>query len=388
MHVFESRRRLSVRHRRRRTQLQEFEVMSRTHRGFTIIELLVVVSIIALLVGILLPAIGKAREQAHLTKSQANLKQIGTAHVSYAAEYHDRQVTWCFDNLQTYGGAGQFTGGGGQTGQHLSIPGLYHPLMVLGYGQGGIWHLILSAESITPYVWGSNFGTFRIPNASALSRYMNGRFYDPIFYAPKDTAVISSVEKWWDHPNEYVENALTGGQKWPSYIMSPAAMFNPAVFMKNKSTNKYWTDPMTLATGYKSPSLSQATYPELKTHMIEHHWLQNRKRICNPAFTGGVYDGCTPYFFNASQESNAVALFYDGHIGMVGAETAQHDSQRTASQNGAGNAGLWSIDQPNLGGYNDNATGGYYMAQAFDWTSTSHTIFTIDGIKGRDLLPH
>jgi prepilin-type N-terminal cleavage/methylation domain-containing protein len=367
------------------TRTQKGKQVMKNHRGFTIIELLVVVSIIALLVGILLPAIGKAREQAQLTKSQANLKQIGTAHVSYAAEYADRQVTWCFDNLSQYGGAAQFNG---MTGAHASVPGLFHPLLVLGYGQGGIWHLILQAESIQPYVWGSNFGTFRICNASALSRYLNGRFYDPIFYAPKDTAVLASVEKWFDHPNEYVENALTGGQKWPSYIMSPAGMFNPAVFMKNTTTNKYYTDPLSLPTAFKSPGMSSATYPDLKTHMIEHHWLQNRKRPCNPAFTGGVYDGCTPYFFNASQESNAVALFYDSHIGSVGAETAQHDCQRVQAQNGPANAGLWSIDQPNGGGYIDNSVGGYYMAQALDWTSTSHTIFTIDGIKGRDLLPH
>ena len=52
-------------------------------RAFTIIELLVVVSIIALLVGILLPAIGKARDQALLTKSVANLKEIGTAHGTF-----------------------------------------------------------------------------------------------------------------------------------------------------------------------------------------------------------------------------------------------------------------------------------------------------------------
>ena len=54
-----------------------------TKRAFTIIELLVVVSIIALLVGILLPAIGKARDQGKLTISQANLRNLGTAHEAF-----------------------------------------------------------------------------------------------------------------------------------------------------------------------------------------------------------------------------------------------------------------------------------------------------------------
>ena len=82
--------------------------MSHRTRAFTIIELLVVVSIIALLVGILLPAIGKAREQAKLTQSQANLRNLATAHQSYAAEWADRQLTFINDNAASYGGFGSW----------------------------------------------------------------------------------------------------------------------------------------------------------------------------------------------------------------------------------------------------------------------------------------
>ena len=77
--------------------------MKDARTGFTIIELLVVVSIIALLVGILLPAIGKAREQAKLTMSQANLRQLATAHATYQAEWNDRQFTLINVNFATYG---------------------------------------------------------------------------------------------------------------------------------------------------------------------------------------------------------------------------------------------------------------------------------------------
>ena len=77
-----------------------------THRprAFTIIELLVVVSIIALLVGILLPAIGKARDQAKMSISQSNLRNLATAHQTYAAEWNDRQYTAVVDNIAAYAG--------------------------------------------------------------------------------------------------------------------------------------------------------------------------------------------------------------------------------------------------------------------------------------------
>ena len=76
----------------------------RASKGFTIIELLVVVSIIALLVGILLPAIGKARDNARVNTSKSNLRQLGIAHKTYAADWADRHFTLVRDNLGLYGG--------------------------------------------------------------------------------------------------------------------------------------------------------------------------------------------------------------------------------------------------------------------------------------------
>ena len=59
--------------------------MSRmSKRGFTLIELLVVMVIIALLVGLLLPALGRAREEARKTQCRSNLRQIGLAVNIYA----------------------------------------------------------------------------------------------------------------------------------------------------------------------------------------------------------------------------------------------------------------------------------------------------------------
>ncbi len=370
----------------------------RPQAGFTIIELLVVISIIALLVGMLLPAIGKARENARVNVSKNNLREIGTALKIYAVDWADRQITYVRDDLGLYGGnvvEYSIAIYGGAGGGQNSVDG-QHPPMIVGWGWSngeytGPWG-VFASEGNVPGFQALNFpdsplgsnaaghGWFRHGHQrKPLHDYLNGRFHDPVYYAPNDRVVMGKVEPCFEIPGEYALSESYGGLapedcimwvNYSSYCLSPAALFAPQAFSDN-GQGVYWTEPWKMPTGYRVPSFGQARYASLKTNVLEFRWLQNTKIPCNSAFFG-----CEPYYFNHSFQSYPVTLFYDGSVRLMGVLEAMSSDRRVAQQSGHG---LWSRDT-------SFGTDGYFIADGYDFASTSFHILTLDGIKGRDTV--
>ncbi|MHC5113699.1 MAG: type II secretion system protein [Planctomycetota bacterium] len=358
--------------------------MIHRRHAFTVIELLVVVSIIALLIGILMPALGKARDTAQVTVSQNNLRNLVVSHGSYINEWNDHQFSLIHDNISAYGNNGNeaFIAFGQATGSE-------HTPIYVGWGPNAAgngnfhWRLVSSgSDSYEPISFtgqsgsgGERFGAFRLLNVEAFHHYVSGRFYEPTFYAPKDRIVMESIQVGLESPHSFHYQGY-GNLQWSSYCFSPAAMYHPSVMRRPSAGG--WQNPWDIDGGFRSPSPAAALYPALKTQLAEHHWLQNRSGPeCHPSFVPGTYEGCEPYYFNASWVSQPMMAFWDGHVEGIGIRDAMRADGRMMAQSDGD--GLWSHDTF----WGDD---GYFSEFAYDQATTSLHILTTDGIRGRDMI--
>lgn len=142
----------------------------RSHRAFTLVELLVVIGIIAILMSLVMPALGKARAAANVISCQSALRQIGQM-------------------IQIYGNQNKLLAPWGRADK-MKLPGGGGWTNLPGGNVGWIWQDTLSIMMATP----------RDPDPKRSNRVVKA---NKIF---SDTDTLESRSPWTDYHNHYIGN--------------------------------------------------------------------------------------------------------------------------------------------------------------------------------------
>jgi prepilin-type processing-associated H-X9-DG protein len=243
--------------------------------GFTLVELLVVIGIIALLVGILLPALNKARETANSIKCAANLRAIGQGFSQYLAE-----------NKQTFPLAYVYEIGTG----HPDVGGGTAAEPALGYKH---WSWFV-------------FGNGRTPEGSFSCPSIPDGGLPPTNFDKKDEGLGYSRDQAWVSPN------------YDKQVRRLAYTVNEAIMGRNKtsgSVERAPANPQSYNVYVKAGEIKRPTDTILATEMTDKPGLWQEGSTLK---THRPVLGVDPNFINNAGAPPPNANANDYTVGSVG----------------------------------------------------------------------
>ncbi|HZZ41809.1 MAG TPA: prepilin-type N-terminal cleavage/methylation domain-containing protein [Tepidisphaeraceae bacterium] len=190
--------------------------------GFTLVELLVVIGIIALLISILLPSLSKARKQANTVKCASNMRQIGACFLMYAQDNKGKWPVTKYD---------------------LSAP--YPQVKVDG-----------GTNPVNNYYWWDFLTPYAFKPAYPVQAYLNSvggpsfkSFRDSVFWGcPNWDGQITAIAAWTNggvsiYESGYIFNMYPSYE--PNYPLMPGAVPSSEAQMWSPGPGNAATNPNT-----------------------------------------------------------------------------------------------------------------------------------------------
>jgi prepilin-type N-terminal cleavage/methylation domain-containing protein len=197
-------------------------------RAFTLIELLVVIAIIALLVGILLPSLGRARTAAKLSIDANNQRQFMTASANYATDFKERLPS--------------FSWRGGGTSRNPNTTGV--PVTAADDNEAAAFQavdIIRRRTNWPDFPIQPNWTPYHLFSHLVVLDYMNAQLPTPVMRSPNDR----ERARWAEDPRAAKqaleaggEIGAPGGARWP---YSSSYMFATSSFVPDQESGGGYT---------------------------------------------------------------------------------------------------------------------------------------------------